>query len=256
MRNKIFLTIFLSLIVLVLLTGNSTAQNPKISVNQGLMSKSWSHKQFTNENDVLTFINSATSPQEFQIASIGGERGSIFHVFYQSSLMFVGQPKNWKLKKFNSAIAALDFINAPNLTPGTQAKDFKVCALRFITSPETIYLFYREINGFSGGWQLEHLTSVESANGLLNPTGSWYVADAQIATLGNKFFVFYRPVILKAPPVAGKPLPSWGWVKRETVNSAVDILNNGTSNVKKVMTTARIGAVQESPYVVFYIFYQ
>lgn len=254
MKNKIILsTIFSILLLTVFQTREVTAQNPiKVIPNAAILSRGWKHAQFGTQTETLQFINGAkgVAVGEFRVSSVATRGGITFHIFYQTAALSQSA-KNWQAKRFNSADEALNFINAQ------PAKEFRISGATTANQPQSFFLFYRETSGgtpVGWGWKLSE--NPDDVRNFLNRQGGYtqYVRDADIATIGSNFYIFYKPAVLAAPP--SQPFPSWGWVKRETTDSAVDILNKGTTNVEKLMPVARIGAVIEPPYTVFYIFYQ
>jgi hypothetical protein len=253
MKNKIILLTIFSMLLMIVFQSKSNAQNPiKTAPNAKILSKSWKHIVFGTQTEVLQFINGekGTAPIDFRVASVGAPttRRISFHVFYQAGLL-PNPGKPWQPKRFNSADEALNFINTQT------AKEFRICGA-ISNQPESFFVFYREITGSApGGWGWKLSETADDVQKFLNREGGYnqYVLDAEVAAVGSNFYVFYKPA---TPGMIRNPLPSWGWVKRETTDSAVDILNKGTTNVVKMINVARIGAVIEPPYTVFYIFYQ
>jgi hypothetical protein len=254
MKTKIILLTIFSILLLVVLQSEAAAQNPvKIMPNTKLLTKNWKHTQFATQTEAVQFINGekGSAPSEFRVASVSGRGGYItFHVFYQAGVLVKPNPL-WAAKRFNSADEAVNFISSQT------AKEFRICGATTANQPQSFFVFYRNIPGgmpASWGWKLSE--TVDDAQKFLSREGGYtdYIRDAEVAAVGSKFYIFYRPAILTAAPQ--KPFPSWGWVKRETTESAVDILNKGTSNIEKMMAVARIAAVREAQYTVFYIFYQ
>ncbi len=253
-------TIIITLFMLTLsfvFQSETAAQKPvRIKPPADVLIKIWSHFQFSTQTEVLQFINGekANAPDDFRVTAVGTNKGGVnFHVFYQTALLPKTAKPNplWVAKRFDSADEALLFINA-----GT-AKEFRICGAKTTNKPQNYFVFYRDIaGGIAGGWGWKISENVDDAKKFLSREGGYtiYLRDSDVATLDNKFYIFYRPALMAAP--SNKPYPSWGWVKRETPESAAEILNRGTTNVKKMMATARIGAFQESGGTVFYIFYQ
>lgn len=248
--------IFSLMLVFVFQTESAAQKTVKIKPKSPVPMRFWSHIQYKTQTEVLQFINGdkANAPIEFRVTAIGTSNGGVaFHVFYQTSLMPVLPKPNplWTAKRFNSADEALTFINS------NTAKEIRICGAKTTNLPQSFFLFYRDIpTGFAGGWAWKLSDTADDVKKFLSREGGYtaYIRDSDVATIDNKFYIFFRPTPLAAP--SNKPYPSWGWVKRETTESAAAILNSGTSNVKKMMTIARIGAFQESGSTVFYIFYQ
>jgi hypothetical protein len=257
MKNKTVLIIIFSMLLLLIFQTKATAQKVvKIKPKSPVPLKSWSHIEYKTQTEVLQFINGekANAPEEFRVTAVGTTNGGVeFHVFYQSSLM-PALPKPdplWVAKRFNSEDEALTFINS------NTGKEIRICGAKTTNLPKSFFLFYRDIAGsIAGGWAWKLSDTADDVKNFLSREGGYtaYIREADVATLDNKFYIFFRPAPMLAPP--NKPFPGWGWVKRETNESAAQILNNGTSNVKKMMTVARIGASRESGGTVFYIFYQ
>lgn len=257
MKHKNIRLMIFPLLLLLAFEWQAAAQKTvKIKPKNDVVFNSWSHIQYSTQTEVLQFINGekANAPTEFRVTAIGTSSGGVeFHVFYQTALM-PSLPKPsplWIAKRFNSADEAVTFINS------NTAKEIRICGAKTTNKPQSFFLFYRDIpTGFAGGWAWKLSDTVDDAQKYLSREGGYttYLREADVATLDNKFYIFFRPAVMAAP--SSKPYPGWGWVKRETVESTVEILNKGTTNVKKMMAVARIGAVQESGKTVFYIFYQ
>jgi hypothetical protein len=138
------------------------------------------------------------------------------------------------------------------------ATEFRICGAATKNQPMMFFIFYRELtdkaSAVDWGWKLSE--TVEDAHNFLNRQAPYTqtIADAEVTTVGSNFYIFYRPLNPTAP--SQTPLPGWGWVRRESAGSAVDILNSGTSQVNRMMVKARIASLSEPPYLTFYIFYQ
>lgn len=263
MRRIAQLVTILSLALASILQSTVTAQTVRagLKADESQLNLKWTYRQLQTEAQVLQLLNGelGATPAEFRVTCVArGRDGVVFHVFYQNMLMLssASDTKPWHVKKVFSVEEASSFVNSEGAYAGQSAKSFRICAAQRPFGQRVFFIFYRETTNAAGGWGWKILETVEDVHKFLSHQGGYaeYVKEAEVAALGNKFYVFYVAAKLAAPPA--KPWPSWGWVKRETPESAVDILNTGTGGPPKTITKARIGAVLEPPYTVFYIFYQ
>ena len=260
MKTKVFTALFFTLLMLFLPAIARQQTNSQIAPPKTLITPGWEHVEFDNFLRVLPFINGEGNikPAEFQVAVTGSQTASlIFHVFYRRAETF-SLPTPWKVIRAYTPEEVGDFINAQGSWEGLPATEFRICGAATKNQPMMFFIFYREqtdnVSAVDWGWKLSE--SVEDAHKFLNQQAPYTqaIADAEVTTVGSSFYIFYRPLKLTTP--SQTPLPGWGWVRRESVGSAVDILNSGTSQVKRMMGKARIASLSEPPYSIFYIFYQ
>jgi len=204
----------------------------------------WQYVKFTTATETTSFLNGATqnAPSEFRIASVGTQQGGvIYHVFYRPGLVAKPNPL-WKVKRVDTPGQVKQFLDSQT------GLSFRVCGASTPNKPLMFFIFYRNTGQPAASWGWKLSETIEDANKFVNHESPYTqpIADVEVATAANKFYIFYKTG-------AGAP---WGWVRRETPESATQILNNGTGGPPHKINVARIGAIADPSYTIFYIFYQ
>jgi len=250
--RKVYFSALAMLLLSIALAGAAFGQAPR-PARPGVMkptyptyNPAWAYVKFTTATQTLSFVNGATqnAPSEFRVTAVGTQQGGvIYHVFYRPGL--VAKPTVlWQLKRVDTPGQVKQFLDS---NPGLA---FRLCGASTPNKPLMFFIFYRNIGlpAASWGWKLSE--TVQDAAKFMNHESPYaqVILDAEIATAANKFYIFYKSA------QSGSSL--WGWVRRETPESAVQILNNGPGGPPQKLSTARIGAIVDPSYTIFYIFYQ